>query len=246
MKKLFLLCLCCFFATSAIAAALPDLKIEKLEDDVYLHTSFEEVSGWGVVAKHGLVAVINKEAYLIDTPFTAADTEKLVNWFKARGYKVKGAISSHFHSDSTGGVEWLNAQAIPTYASELTNKLLKQAGQVHAKHGFSEDSYWLVKDKIEVFYPGPGHTEDNVVIWLAAHKILFGGCFVKPHGLGNLGDANLAAWPKSAKTLMSRYADAKLVVSSHSEKGDASLLKLTWEQAVKGLQASKKVSPSGH
>nr|4UBQ_A Chain A, Beta-lactamase [Acinetobacter baumannii] len=223
-------------------ARLPDLKIEKLEEGVYVHTSFEEVNGWGVVSKHGLVVLVNTDAYLIDTPFTATDTEKLVNWFVERGYKIKGTISSHFHSDSTGGIEWLNSQSIPTYASELTNELLKKDGKVQAKNSFSGVSYWLVKNKIEVFYPGPGHTQDNVVVWLPEKKILFGGCFVKPDGLGNLGDANLEAWPKSAKILMSKYVKAKLVVSSHSEIGDASLLKRTWEQAVKGLNESKKPS----
>ncbi|ENJ7666241.1 IMP family subclass B1 metallo-beta-lactamase [Pseudomonas aeruginosa] len=243
MKKLFVLCICFLCSITAARAALPDLKIEKLEEGVYVHTSFEEVNGWGVVSKHGLVVLVNTDAYLIDTPFTATDTEKLVNWFVERGYKIKGTISSHFHSDSTGGLEWLNSQAIPTYASELTNELLKKDGKVQATHSFSGVSYWLVKNKIEVFYPGPGHTQDNVVVWLPENKILFGGCFVKPHGLGNLGDANLEAWPKSAKILMSKYGKAKLVVSSHGEIGNASLLKLTWEQAVKGLKESKKPSP---
>lgn len=242
MKKLFVLCVCFLCSVTAAVAALPDLKIEKLEEGVYIHTSFEEVNGWGVVTKHGLVVLLGTDAYLIDTPFTPTDTEKLVNWFVERGYKIKGAISSHFHSDSTGGIEWLNSQSIPTYASELTNELLKKDGKVQAKHSFSGVSYWLVKNKIEVFYPGPGHTQDNVVVWLPENKILFGGCFVKPHGLGNLGDANLDAWPKSAEILMSKYSKAKLIVSSHSEIGNASLLKLTWEQAVKGLKESKKPS----
>nr|WP_063860578.1 subclass B1 metallo-beta-lactamase IMP-2 [Acinetobacter baumannii]QCH41454.1 subclass B1 metallo-beta-lactamase IMP-2 [Cloning vector pET28A-blaIMP-2]BAD26594.1 metallo-beta-lactamase IMP-2 [Serratia marcescens]CAB94707.1 molecular class B beta-lactamase [Acinetobacter baumannii] len=242
MKKLFVLCVCFLCSITAAGARLPDLKIEKLEEGVYVHTSFEEVNGWGVVSKHGLVVLVNTDAYLIDTPFTATDTEKLVNWFVERGYKIKGTISSHFHSDSTGGIEWLNSQSIPTYASELTNELLKKDGKVQAKNSFSGVSYWLVKNKIEVFYPGPGHTQDNVVVWLPEKKILFGGCFVKPDGLGNLGDANLEAWPKSAKILMSKYVKAKLVVSSHSEIGDASLLKRTWEQAVKGLNESKKPS----
>ncbi|MDX7491165.1 subclass B1 metallo-beta-lactamase IMP-50 [Serratia marcescens] len=240
MKKLFVLCIFLFLSITASGEVLPDLKIEKLEEGVYLHTSFEEVSGWGVVTKHGLVVLVNNDAYLIDTPFTTKDTEKLVAWFVERGFTIKGSVSSHFHSDSTGGIEWLNSQSIPTYASELTNELLKKNGKVQATNSFSGVSYWLVKNKIEIFYPGPGHTQDNVVVWLPENKILFGGCFVKPDGLGNLDDANLKAWPKSAKILMSKYGKAKLVVSSHSEIGNASLLKLTWEQAVKGLKESKQ------
>ncbi|EPS9067718.1 IMP family subclass B1 metallo-beta-lactamase [Providencia stuartii] len=240
MKKLFVLCVFVFCSITVAGETLPNLRVEKLEEGVYVHTSYEEVKGWGVVTKHGLVVLIGADAYLIDTPFTAKDTEKLVNWFVERGYKIKGTVSSHFHSDSTGGIEWLNSQSIPTYASELTNELLKKDGKVQAKNSFEGVSYWLAKDKIEVFYPGPGHTQDNVVVWLPEKEILFGGCFVKPHGLGNLGDANLEAWPESAKILMEKYGKAKLVVSGHSETGDATHLKRTWEQAVKGLKESKK------
>ncbi|MCL8040987.1 IMP family subclass B1 metallo-beta-lactamase, partial [Pseudomonas aeruginosa] len=67
MKKLFVLCV--FFLCNIAAAddSLPDLKIEKLEKGVYVHTSFEEVKGWGVVTKHGLVVLVKNDAYLIDT-----------------------------------------------------------------------------------------------------------------------------------------------------------------------------------
>jgi metallo-beta-lactamase class B IMP len=242
MKNLFILCILLFCGITAAENPLPDLKIEKLEEGVYIHTSFEEVNGWGVVAKHGLVVLVNTDAYLIDTPFTAKDTENLVNWFVQRGHKIKGSISSHSHSDSTGGIEWLNSQSIPTYASELTNEILKKDGNVQAKNSFSSASYWLVKNKIEVFYPGPGHTKDNVVVWLPEKKILFGGCFVKPYGLGNLDDANIEAWPHSSEKLISRYGNAKTVVPSHSEIGGISLLKLTLEQTVKEVnkRRSKK------
>ncbi len=239
MKKLFVVCIFFFCGVTVAAEPLPDLKIEKLEEGVFVHTSFEEVNGWGVVSKHGLVVLVDTNAYLIDTPITAKDTEKLVNWFVARGYKIKGSVSSHFHSDSTAGIEWLNSQSIPTYASKLTNQLLNKSSNAQATYSFEDVSFWWVKNKIEVFYPGPGHTQDNVVVWLPEKKILFGGCFVKPYGLGNLGDANVEAWPHSVEALISRYGNAKIVVPSHSEIGGASLLKLTLEQAINKVSTSK-------
>lgn len=236
-----LLILCIFSGLNSVIAKeiLPELKIEELTDGVYLHTSFEEYNGYGVVSKQGLVVLDNQKAYIIDTPVSAGDTEKLVKWFESRGLTVGGSVSTHFHDDSSAGIEWLNSKSIPTYASKMTNELLHKDGKAQATHSFNRTSFWLVKNRIEVFYPGPGHSPDNVVVWLPDEKILFGGCFVKPKGLGNLGDANLKAWPKSAKKVMSRYGEANQVVPSHSEIGDASLLKLTWEQALKGLNESK-------
>lgn len=99
----------------------------------------------------------DKNAYIIDTPVSPEDTEKLVNWFKERGYTISGSVSTHFHDDSTDGVEWLNSNSIPTYASELTNELLNNAGRAQIIYSFSETTFWLVTDQIEVFYPGAVH-----------------------------------------------------------------------------------------
>lgn len=246
VKQYFLLFVICLYCFEAIGASLPDLKVQNIEKGIYVHTSFEEVDGWGVVAKHGLVVLENKSAYLIDTPITAKDTGKLVEWVAKRGYNVKGSVSTHFHSDSTAGIAWLNSHSIPTYATELTNQLLKENNKEQAANSFDGVSYWLLKDKIEVFYPGPGHTQDNVVVWLPEKEILFGGCFVKPDGLGYLGDARLESWPQSAKKLISKYPSVKLVVPSHSEFGGRSLLERTLENAVRGLNESKTQSQAGN
>jgi metallo-beta-lactamase class B IMP len=40
MKKLFVLCIFLFCSITAIAESLPDLKIDMLEEGVYVHTSF--------------------------------------------------------------------------------------------------------------------------------------------------------------------------------------------------------------
>ncbi|ELY0898828.1 DIM/SIM/IMP family subclass B1 metallo-beta-lactamase [Pseudomonas aeruginosa] len=241
MRISLVLCLLSILNFAVAEEVLPEIKVEKLEEGIYLHTSYLEYQG-NIYEKHGLVVIDDRKAYIIDTPVLAIDTERLVKWFEERNFTIGASFSTHFHSDSSGGIEWLNKNSIPTYASELTNELLKKDGKAQAKNSFNAVSFWLVKNKIEVFYPGPGHTQDNEVVWIPSKKILFGGCFVKPDGLGYLGDANLEAWPNSARKLMSKYSNAKLVIPSHSEIGNASLLKRTWEQAVKGLNDSKKTS----
>ncbi|MGE4071432.1 MAG: DIM/SIM/IMP family subclass B1 metallo-beta-lactamase [Lysobacterales bacterium] len=237
MRVWLLLALFCVCDLAVANEAKPELEITEIAAGVYLHTSFQEYEGFGLVSKHGLVAVDGDNAYLIDTPVSAEDTEKLVNWLEQRDLTVAASLSTHFHDDSAAGIPWLNARSIPTYASKLTNELLANSGKIPARNSIDTPAFWLVRDKIEVFYPGPGHTSDNVVVWLPERKILFGGCFVKPDGLGNLSDADLSAWPQAAKTLMARYRKARIVVPSHSDMGDASLLKRTWQQAVNGARA---------
>lgn len=236
MKKLFFALLLTAFIGSAFADdKLPDLKIGKLADDVYLHTSYKVVDGYGLVDSNGLVVLDHKDAYILDTPWSAEDTEELLAWIKAKGFTPKASISTHFHEDRTAGIAVLNAKQIPTYASVMTNQLLDKMGRTQAKHTFDNSDFWLVKNRIEAFYPGPGHSEDNLVVWLPQQKILLGGCFVRSAestNLGNVADANVSQWPQSAEKLKSKFQQAKLVVPGHGKVGDASLLEHTRELAL--------------
>lgn len=95
--------------------SLPGLKVEKIEDSIYLHTSFEKITGWGIVASNGLVVLDDKDAYIIDTPISTEDTGALVKWIRGQGFILKGSISTHFHGDSTAGIPYLNSVPIPTH-----------------------------------------------------------------------------------------------------------------------------------
>ena len=225
-----------FFAASVFAEeSLPALEIKKIAAGVYLHTSYENYPSWGLVASNGLVFVESNDAYIIDTPATVKDTEVLVQWINTQGFTAKASISTHFHDDSTIGIAYLNSKSIPTYASAQTNELLSKKDAVQARQSFSKNPYWLLNNKIEAFYPGAGHTPDNLVVWLPKQKILFGGCFVKPEGLGNLSHAVIGDWPASADKLIHRYSDAKIVVPGHGKIGDASLLEKTKARALEAV-----------
>lgn len=222
-----------YFAAMSLAWAhdeLPGLKIQQLTDSVYLHISYKVVDGFGVVDSNGLVVIADNDAYIIDTPWSADDTAKLLQWSAAQGFSAKASVSTHFHDDRTAGIEYLNSRAIPTYASRLTNEILQTMGKAQAVNAFDNDDYWLLKDHIEVFYPGAGHAKDNVVVWLPKQKVLFGGCLIRAKiatTLGNTSDAVLSAWSGSAENLQSRYGNAKFVIPGHGAVGDVSLLEHT-------------------
>lgn len=241
MKIVSVLSFCVLLFTNMIFAEepLPELEIKKIEEGVYLYTAYEKIEGWGLVGSNGLIVLDNKDAYLIDTPISAKDTEVLVQWIDAQGFTAKASISTHFHSDSSGGIAFLNSKSIPTYASKLTNQLLKKKDEEQATHSFDKNPFWLLKNKIEIFYPGAGHTPDNLVVWMPEPKILFGGCFVKPEGLGNLSHAVIEEWPASAEKLIARYGTAKLVVPGHGKVGDASFLEKTKQRALEATAAKK-------
>jgi metallo-beta-lactamase class B len=84
---------------------------------------------------------------------------------------------------------------------------------------FTKDTVFAIGGKkIQTFYPGKGHTTDNIVIWIADEKVLYGGCFIKStenQSLGNIADADVKVWPKSIKRAMKQFPDPKFIIPGH-------------------------------
>ncbi|WP_312913796.1 PST family subclass B1 metallo-beta-lactamase [Stutzerimonas nitrititolerans] len=231
-RALFILMFC---GLARAEDSLPELRIEKIAEGVYLHTSFQQVQGYGLVDANGLVVLDGQGAYIIDTPWSERDTAALVAWLKERNYQVKASVSTHFHDDRTAGIAYLNSISVPTYASARTNALLKQNGKALATETFDDAPLWLLEGKVEVFYPGAGHSVDNLVVWLPEQKLLNGGCFVRAATAGTLGntaDAVVSEWAASAERLQRRYPDAQIVIPGHGVPGDVSLLEHTRKLAL--------------
>lgn len=104
---------------------------------------------------------------------------------------------------------------------------------------------------LEAFYPGGGHTIDNIVVWLPKSKILFGGCLVRSlesKSLGYVGEAHIEQWSDSVKRVLAKYSEAKLVIPGHGKFGDIELLnhteKLAEEAYDKLIQTQAKTKES--
>ena len=72
---------------------------------------------------------------------------------------------------------------------------------------------------LKVFYPGPGHTSDNITVGIDGTDIAFGGCLIKDSkakSLGNLGDADTEHYAASARAFGAAFPKASMIVMSHS------------------------------
>lgn len=236
-----------FFVSGIASANNSTLKIKTVADNVYQHISYMHVEPWGMVGASGLVVVEGKNAHIIDTPWSQADTKKLIKWIEEKGLVAKSAVATHFHEDASAGIPFFNKSNINTYATLQTNKLLKEHHKEQASHVIPTRTFELVSDTIEIFYPGPGHSQDNIVVWLPKSKVLFGGCFVKnlkSKNLGNTEDASIDVWPASIKSVMNKYPTIEIVVPGHGKIGDTRLLEHTAALAMKFNQPEQ--SPSNN
>ncbi|RYZ24762.1 MAG: subclass B1 metallo-beta-lactamase, partial [Sphingobacteriales bacterium] len=86
-----------------------------------------------------------------------------------------------------------------------------------------DTTFIMGQEPIRCYFPGEGHTSDNIVVWLPNQQILHGGCFVKSvaaFGMGNLADANLNEWANSIRRVKIRFGTAKIVVPGHEGWSD--------------------------
>lgn len=212
-----------------------EMDIEKIGDGVYLHTSYKELNGYGNYPSNGLVVLNGKDAYIIDTPWLEADTSVLVDWISKSGYSLKASLHTHSHEDRSSGINYLNELQIPTYTSSATNILLESKGLEESGFTFKGSTFSMLDGQIHAYYPGAGHTSDNLVVWLPETQILFGGCLTRSlesSNMGNITDASVSEWPVAIKNVINRYPNIKLVVPGHGAVGGSELLTHTLELAT--------------
>lgn len=169
-------------------------------------------------------------------------------------------INTGFHVDNLGGNAVLIENKIPVIGSELTCRLLKERGestqsQILGWLGTPEMSEYRAEyekmeflaptsviklegakkitvgdEVIELFYPGPSHSPDNIVVFFPGKNVLFGGCMVKElkaKNAGFTGDADMERWPASLGMVLDRYRGAAFVIPGHGKTGDTSLIRHT-------------------
>jgi len=208
-----------------------DLKLVELRPGLWRHVStFVLVSR--PTPANGLLLMTETEALLIDTPWTDDQTERLLDWIeKDRGLHVVGVIATHFHPDCKGGIGAAHRRGIPTYGLSLTADLAREERSEPPKVLFTQSmELTLGSETLELFYPGPGHSPDNIVVWLDSHKVLFGGCLVKnatTRHIGYLGNAEVDSWGASVEKMRARYPEAALIVPGHGQPGGWELVENT-------------------
>jgi glyoxylase-like metal-dependent hydrolase (beta-lactamase superfamily II) len=212
--------------------------LSELAPGVWLHTSTRDLDGVGPFPSHGLVVEGPDGLLLVDSAWGEAATADLLAQIRAKwGRAPAAAVFTHAHDDRAGGAGTLHAAGVETWATPGTASRMVADGRPAPSRALDVplDAEALAGVSVEVFFPGPAHTPDNVVVWLPDSGVLFGGCMIRPAGsgsLGNLADADLAAWPASAAAVEQRYGAARIVVPSHGAPGDAALLAHTRQLAT--------------
>ncbi len=233
-----------------------ELRIEKIDDDVYvvIH-SFPWPANSILVRCAGDVLVWVDTPYTDEAAGQVINWIKS-KFGKIRIVE----INTGYHNDNLGGNGCLIQNRIEIYGSDLTARLLKERAEktrtklltwlnepgmkkyrdAHAAAVYLEPNRLFEIDKglnldfggdsVEVYYPGPSHSPDNLVVYFPQKKLLFGGCMVKSiqsSNLGFTGDADMEQWPVSLKKVLAKFGNARIVVPGHGPAGGTELIEHT-------------------
>jgi metallo-beta-lactamase class B len=207
-----------------------DLEVELIGDGIWRHISRHPELG----RANGLVVVAGGEAALIDTPWTNGETRHLMSWVSQQsGARVSKVVVTHSHPDNLGALAVAHELGVESYAHSKTAAFAERDGNEVPKNVFDDSLQITIGTRVlQPRFVGPGHTVDNIVVWIPDVEILFGGCLVRSGSAKTLGytkEADRERWPTTIVTLLEDYGDAKLIIPGHGSPGGRELLDRTLE-----------------
>jgi metallo-beta-lactamase class B len=190
-------------------AKAPSPTVTPIAPGVYVHTSYKILDG-APFPSNGLIVDTDDGVFMVDTGWGELPTRQILQWIQDSLQKdVRLCIVTHSHDDRVGGIEVLKEKDIRTISTPLTAEKASAAGYIKPDGILPVDTVLHIGGvAVETFYPGWGHTEDNIVVWLPQERILFGGCFA---------DADLAKWSGNVRTVMSKFPEVELIVPGHQD-----------------------------
>lgn len=203
-----------------------------LIDTPYTPRATEQVVKWGMeelsikefaaINTHFHIDNCGGNSFLIDQGFpvySSGLTQKLL--------KEKGEASLAMT------IEWLQSDDKDRFRAELETLNLVSADNIFTlpKSGNSIPLKFK-NESVQVYYPGPGHTEDNIAVYIPSAKVLFGGCLIKSansKNLGNLSDGFPDLYLDSVENILSDFDNIEnlQVIPGHGESGGIELVSHT-------------------
>lgn len=245
MKKIVLIIAFFFSLTNIFGQTKePKLKISHLTGDFYIYTTYNTYERSKIPAS-GMYLVTENGVALFDTPWDMTQFQPLLDSIKLRHNKdVTICIATHWHSDRTDGLEYYKQKGIKTYTTKLTDDLSKKNNKKRAEHLIEKDTIFNIGQySFETYYPGQGHTEDNIVLWFDKEKVLYGGCLIKgaeAENLGYLGDGNVFEYETTLKNVQKKYPDPKYIIVSHHNWNNINSLKHSIKMAKELKRENRK------
>jgi len=202
--------------------------VAKIGEGLWVFTATGALSSGAVYPANGVLLETKTGSVVVDPGWNATQAQTLMRWARETLHKpIAKAVVTHSHRDRTGGIEPLADAGVTVLALGRTREFAEKAGLTVLPSAVAdlETKAYVDPDGFELYFPGGGHTPDNIVVYFPAHFLVFGGCLVKSttsRDLGNVADAVMSEYARSIERVMRAFPKRRIVVPGHgSIAGDS-------------------------
>ena len=232
MKRLAVLAGFVLVGTLSIGAVLAQptlgaIQIEKVKDNLYIVTGGRGTSAQGTgIAGNTTVYIADSGVVLIDTKYAGYGKAILDQIKTVTGKPVTTIINTHTHADHTGAnSEFPRAVEVVAHQNTKTNMArmdeFKGANAAFLPAKTFADTMTLLggKDRIDLHYFGPGHTNgDAVIVFPALRTAVMGDLFARKWAplVDSENGGSATAFPQTLARAVSTIKDVDTVITGHS------------------------------
>jgi glyoxylase-like metal-dependent hydrolase (beta-lactamase superfamily II) len=232
MKRLAVLAGFVLVGTLSIGAVLAQptlgaIQIEKVKDNLYIVTGGRGTSAQGTgIAGNTTVYIADSGVVLIDTKYAGYGKAILDQIKTVTGKPVTTIINTHTHADHTGAnSEFPRAVEVVAHQNTKTNMArmdeFKGANAAFLPAKTFGDTMTLLagKDRIDLHYFGPGHTNgDAVIVFPALRTAVMGDLFARKWAplVDSENGGSATAFPQTLARAVSTIKDVDTVITGHS------------------------------
>ena len=224
------------FAVVLWASGVSAAFLEKLSDHVYAFAGIENASPENSFASNSGVIIGEKGVLVVDTRVSAKEAEQLIQQINTITQKpILYAVNTHFHFDhSLGNCAFKKKGALILSHEKgrlataslgdkifeiikpmgMTEELLEGTTLSYPEITFSSQMRIdLGGVEVELIYLAPGHSPDNILVYVPKDKVLFAGDILFSDFHAYMGTADLEGWQKNLDHIMAM--DASYIVPGH-------------------------------
>ena len=202
----------CLFVGGLIAQQ-PTVEVEKVADNVYLYSH----------NAHRSLFVVTDGGILVTDPQSASAARLYLQEIrKISRAPIRYLVYSHHHDDHVSGGAEFGSDLVRIAHSKLVDHLGSSASSAIAPPHvtFSEKlSVFLDDLEIQLLYPGPSETDDNIIVFVPDRKVAFGVDTVGVRRLPwrNMAGANPSMWMEALKKMAA--LDFEILAPGHGPTG---------------------------
>ena len=237
---------------TGMKAIARDVCVKQVAPHTWMYSFVHKLDDGTVYPANGIAFKHGKRVVLVDPGWDATQAKVIENWCRNTLGRVSAVIVTHFHADRSGGAPQFARRNIPVYASAETVRLVpsgvKAGVNWHAIDGLTAGKV-VDRAGLKICYPGPGHTSDNIVVYVPGDQVMYGGCFLKSvtsATLGNIADAKLDAWPESIIRLCCNFPYRNVVIPGHGTISGDSINHTAILLKAHSIQNSSATKAGGH